>query len=845
MLDSAGSHNAGGRFASLDLALPQIVRALAPAGAAVVVSAPPGTGKTTRVPLALLGESWAANSRIVLLEPRRLAARAAATRMAELMGEKVGQTVGYRVRFDNQIGVSTRIEVLTEGLLIRRLQSDPELAGIGLVIFDELHERHLQTDLSLALTLEARAGLRADLRIAVMSATLSNDAVAQGLGGATVIAADGAAYPVETRYLGGGLSNLARGVIEALESVDGDVLVFLPGAREIRLAERELKAARGLMPVAICPLHGALDGAAQDRAIRQHPEGLRKVILATNIAESSLTIDGVRAVVDLGLARVPRFDANAALTRLQTQRIALDSAAQRRGRAGRQAPGVCLRLWSVSDHERLSRTAAPELAHADLAPPLLQALAWGAPDLRALPLLDPPPDGHEAQAFALLTQLGAASVAGKLTAAGRAMAALPVHPRLAAMLLLARTHHGEAGQALACRLAALVEEGLPWSGRAFARPTSIAYACEVMAHPKAAHGAHWQHNIEQRVRRVEQALRRLVSVQVPVCFDERSCGELLLYAFPDRVAKRTGPAQFRMSNGRRLQLAADDVLAAEPWLVAPETSGERHAARLYIGAPCTREAIDKVLGTRIEVHERVEWDPRSHSVRMERVVQLGRLELDRIPLARPHADAVTRAMLAGVRELGLEALPWTRPLQQLRARVALVREHDVAGAWPDLSDAALLATLDAWLGPFMQGRTRREHLGAVDLAGALRAQLSFEHSRDLNILAPTEIAVPSGKVATLEYVGDGVAPVLPVPLQDMFGATQTPTVLRGGLSVQLHLLSPARRPLQVTQDLPGFWSGQYVAVRKEMRGRYPKHFWPEDPTTAPAGVRTGKRRPAP
>ena len=835
--------NAGGRFANLDRALPEIARTLAPAGAAVVVSAPPGTGKTTRVPLALLGESWSADSRILLLEPRRLAARAAATRMAELTGDKVGETVGYRVRFDNKVGANTRIEVLTEGLLIRRLQADPELMGVGLVIFDELHERHLQTDLSLALTLDARAGLRPDLRIAVMSATLTTEAVARGLGGARVIEADGAAYPVETRYLGGGMAHVTRGVIEALESVDGDVLVFLPGAREIRLAERELKANRGLTAVAICPLHGAMDGAAQDRAIRKHAGGPRKVILATNIAESSLTIDGVRAVVDLGLARVPRFDASAALTRLKTERIALDSAAQRRGRAGRQAPGVCLRLWTVSEHERLSRTAAPELTHADLAPPLLQALAWGASDLRALPLLDPPPDGHEAQAFTLLMQLGALNAAGKLTAVGRAMAALPVHPRLAAMLLLARTHNGEAGQALACRLAALVEEGLPWSGNAAARPTSIAYTCEVMAHPKAARGASWQTNVEQRVRRVEQALRRIVAVQAPVRFDERTCAELLLYAFPDRVAKRTGPAQFRMSNGRRLQLSAHDVLAAEPWLVAPETSGERHGARLYIGAPCTREAIDKVLGERIEVHERVAWDARSNSVRTERVNQLGRLELDRKNLARPDADAVARAMLDGVRELSLAALPWTRMLQQFRSRVALVREHDAGGGWPDLSDAALLETLEQWLGPFIQGCTRREHLGSVDLSGALRARLSFEQSRVLAVWAPTEMQVPSGKVATLEYAGGGNPPVLPVPLQDMFGATQTPTVLRGRLAVQVHLLSPAKRPLQVTQDLPGFWSGQYAAVRKEMRGRYPKHFWPEDPTTAPAGVRTGKRRP--
>lgn len=831
------------RFASLDLALPDIAKALAPAGASVVVSAPPGTGKTTRVPLELLGQPWAQQGRILLLEPRRLAARAAAARMAEMVGEDVGQTVGYRVRFDNKVGLNTRIEVLTEGLLVRRIQSDPDLEGVGLVIFDELHERHLQTDLSLALTLDARAELRPDLRIAVMSATLAAETVAKGLGGATVIEADGAAHPVETRYLGGGMDQVTRGVLDALDRVDGDVLVFLPGAREIRLAERELKAASGLTSVAICPLHGAMDASAQDRAIRPHSEGRRKVILATNIAESSLTIDGVRAVVDLGLARVPRFDASAALTRLKTERIALDSAAQRRGRAGRQAPGVCLRLWSVSEHERLSRTAAPELTHADLAPPLLQALAWGAPSLGALPLLDAPPDGHEAQAFALLTQLGAVNGAGNVTASGRAMAALPVHPRLAAMLLLAKAHYGESGQALACRLAALIEEGLPWSRGVVNRTTSIAITCEVMADSKAARGNTWRLKAEERVRRVEQALRRLVSVQMRVQFDERLCGELLLYAFPDRVAKRVGQVQFRMSNGRRFQLASDDILVKEPWLVVPETSGERLGARLYIGAPCTREAIDKVLGGHFETGERIAWDSRSQSVRMECVTQLGKLELERKLLAQPDADAVACALLVGIRELGLDVLRWTPDLQQLRARVALLRNHAVDGTWPDLSDATLLATLEAWLAPFVHGCNRREHLGSLDLSSALRAQLNFEQSRALDVWTPTEMRLPSGKMAALEYAGDAGPPVLAVPLQDMFGAMQTPTVLRGELAVQVHLLSPAKRPLQVTQDLPGFWIGQYAAVRKEMRGRYPKHYWPEDPTTAPAGVRTGKRRP--
>ncbi|MCP5371485.1 MAG: ATP-dependent helicase HrpB [Hyphomicrobiales bacterium] len=839
---NTGLSPAGGppRALPIQAVLPDLCRALDAAPAAVVAAAP-GAGKTTGVPLALLGRPWMDGRRLVVLEPRRLAARAAARRMAALLDEEVGGTVGYRTRLESRIGPGTRIEVVTEGVLARRVQADPELAGVGAVLFDEFHERSAQADLALALCLDVQRALRPDLRLVVMSATLDTAAVAGLLGGAPVIECPVPSFPVETRYLDGprpALRDLEPAVAAAVRRAHGEtaggILVFLPGEREIRRVEA-LLAEAGLGPdTDVEPLYGALPPARQDAAIAPAPAGRRKVVLATAIAETSLTIADITVVVDGGFMRGPRFDPRTGLTRLETLRVTRDSADQRRGRAGRVAAGTCVRLWSEAEHRTLQPHRGAEILEADLAPLALDLALWGVRDAADLSWLDPPPAAALTQARDLLADLGALDGAGAVTGHGRAMAGLALHPRLAHMVLRGRDL-GLGG--LACDLAALLGEGEILARPPGARTAELASRLEAL-HAKGAAGV--RAGVRARARTLAQRWRRHLGLGVAPG-DPRDAGRLVALAYPDRVARRRpgGPARYVMANGRGAALDDADPLAGEPFLAVAQVDGAAGDGRVFLAAPLARDDLEDLFADRIVDAERVVWDPRAEAVQANRRRLLGRLVLAETPLDPPPADAVTAAVCDGIRRLGLEALPWTRDLIAWRHRVAFAADHDPDGGWPDLSDGALLDGLEDWLGPFLAGVGRRAQFARIDLAAALRGRLAWDRRRRLDDLAPAEVTVPSGARRTVDY-GE-TPPVLAVKLQEMFGQEDTPRVAGGRVALALHLLSPAGRPLQVTRDLAGFWRTGYASVRAEMRGRYPKHPWPEDPMSATPTARTKGR----
>jgi ATP-dependent helicase HrpB len=829
----------------IEEALPRLRASLA-GHTAVVLHAPPGAGKTTVVPLALLDEPWLAGRRILILEPRRLAARAAAARMSALLGEPVGGTVGFRIRFEHQVSARTRIEVLTEGILTRRLQADPALEGVGLVIFDEFHERHLHTDLALALTLDARRMLRPDLRVLVMSATLQTEAVARLLGADTpVVASAGRQYPVEIRHSERDPTEplpeaVARAVREALAvHPEGDVLAFLPGGAEIRRAEsylREMLPARA--PVDVYPLYGDLPWAEQQRAIEPSPPGRRKVVLATPIAETSLTIEGVRIVVDSGYARVPQFDPASGLTRLVTQRISQASAAQRAGRAGRTAAGVCYRLWSEATHRGLLAYPLPEIKSADLAPLALELAAWGAREADSLAWLDPPPPAALAQARALLRRLEALDAEDRITEMGREMARLPLHPRLAHMAIVAKA---EGRGALACDLAALLSERDILSVEA-RRSCDITLRLEALAafRKEGRRGA--QHhgadpNACERVNRAAHQYRRLIGLAPGGAEPEglaEAAGGLLACAYPDRIAQRRteGSARYLLSSGRGARLPEAEQSFRPPYLVAVRLDAGATEGLIQLAAPITAEALRAALAAQIQREEVVTWDEAAASVVARRSERLGALVLESAPLVDPDPEKLRRAMLEGVRRLGIAALPWTPAARQWQARVLSLRRWFPDEGWPDVSDAALGEALETWLGPHLEGLTRREHLARLDLAAILGGLLDWERKSRLEALAPERLAVPSGSRLRLEYFPTGESPVLAVKLQELFGLVDTPRIAAGRIPVTLRLLSPAGRPIQVTQDLRSFWERTYPQVRKELKGRYPKHHWPEDPWRA-------------
>ncbi|WP_343717150.1 ATP-dependent helicase HrpB [Inquilinus sp.] len=805
----------------IDAALPPLRAALAERGRAVL-QAPPGAGKTTRVPLALLDEPWLGRGKVVMLEPRRIAARAAAGHMASLLGEKPGDTVGYRIRMDRRIGPDTRIEVVTEGILTRMLQDDPALEGVGAVIFDEFHERSLNADLGLALALET-AALRDDLRLLVMSATLDGGPVARLLGDAPVVTSEGRAYPVETRHLpprpGEAIEDaVARAVRDALAEETGSLLVFLPGAREIRRVQAKLA---GLGDgVVVAPLYGDLPAAAQDQAIRPAPAGTRKVVLATNIAETSLTIEGVRVVIDSGLARTPRFDPRTGMSRLETVTIARAAADQRRGRAGRTEPGVCWRLWAKAGEGAMAPFDPPEILVADLAPLALELALWGTDDLA---WLDPPPAAALTQARALLADLGAIDADGRPTAHGKAMARLPLHPRLAHMVLRARAE-GVGGTA--AELAAILE------GRRPSPETDLRASIEALHRDRGDPGV-------ARLREAARDIARRFDLKGGGRPDD--AGALLALAYPDRVAKRRSGSRgsFLLANGRGAALRESDPLAGAEYLAVAETDDAGREARILAAAPLDEATLEAVLGDRIAWVETVAWDAAEQAVAARRQRRLGALVLADAALPNPDPAAVATALLEGVRRLGLDVLPWRDGAMALRRRVGFARALE-GETWPDWSDAALIATLEEWLGPHLGEMRRRTDLDRLDLAQILSTALGWERQRALDALAPATIPIPSGRRAALDYA-DPAQPVLAVKLQEMFGQAETPRVGGGRVPVAIHLLSPAGRPLQVTRDLAGFWAGSYAEVRKDMRGRYPRHPWPDDPLAAPATARAKPR----
>ena len=801
--------------------VPALREALVGAGSAVLV-APPGAGKTTIVPLRLLDEPWLAGGRIVVLEPRRLATRAAARRMAALLGEEVGGTVGYTTRDERRVGRDTRIEVVTEGVLTRRLQGDPSLPGIGLVVFDELHERNLHADVALALALDARPALRPDLRILAMSATLEAAKVAALLGGAPVIESAGRAHDVTVRWVPRRPKErldaaTAAAVGRAVREEAGDVLVFLPGAADIRRVESALDLPDD---VDVRPLFGALPAAAQDAALAPSPPGRRRVVLATDIAETSLTVEGVRVVVDSGESRTPRFDARSGLTKLRTGPISKASAEQRAGRAGRTEPGVAYRLWSTLEHAARRPHPDPEILTVDLAGLALELAVWGT-DASDLAFLDPPPPRALDEARSLLVILGALDAGGRPTAQGRAMADLPLHPRLARMVVGAVA--GGLGWT-ACLLAALLEDRDVLRGRPDDLPADVAERVALMAEPSTRHPSADAGAVRNAARRATELARRAGVRPSPI--DTGRCGVVLGLAYPDRLAQARGGARFRLRNGAGAWVPAGDPLAGEAFLAVAEIDAGRGDGRIRLAAGLDAADMEAAAGG-AEESVTVSWDPARDDLRARVNRRLGSIVLSTTDAPAPPGEATVRALVARVRATRLGALRWTDKARALQDRAAFARRTS-GDAWPDLSDRALLETLDEWLAPLLAGATGRAGIEAVDVTNALRARLGHQLARELDRLAPPALAVAGGRHVTVDYSGD--QPTIAVRAQDLFGTTEHPTVAGGSVPVVVQLLSPAGRPIQVTADLPGFWSGSWAEVRKEMAGRYPKHAWPVDPT---------------
>jgi ATP-dependent helicase HrpB len=816
----------------VDEALPRLKAVLAERNAAVLV-APPGAGKTTRVPLALLDAPWLKGRKIVMQEPRRLAARAAARRMAATLGEQVSETVGYRVRLDSKVGSRTRIEVVTDGLFLRLLQDDPSLESVGCVIFDELHERGLESDLAFALVRESQVALREDLRVIAMSATLDPGPVSQRLGdssgGAPLVESAGRMFPVETRYLdreaaGRIEDTVASAVRSALAAESGSALVFLPGVGEIRRVEERLDGLAANIDVA--PLYGDLSPAEQDRAISPSPAGRRKVVLATSIAETSLTIEGVRLVIDGGLMRVPRFSPRSGMTRLETVRVSQASADQRRGRAGRLEPGICYRLWTEEAQRGLLPFTPPEILDADLAPLALELAAWGVADAASLPWLSPPPAASLASARELLLDLGAVDATGAITPHGRAMVRLGQHPRLAHLVIKGR----ELGQ-----------------GRVAALLTAILSERDFLRLPAGQRDVDLRHRVDialsgKAPRQIVEIARRITSREAKdETPDVAMTGALLALAYPDRIGRRrSGTAgRYLLSGGRGAVLPEGDPMTNEEFLVVADLDGSAQDSRIFLAAPIVAHEIEELYADHIVAEQVVEWSLRDGAVLARQRRRFGVLLLEDKPLNKPEADRVKAAMLDGVRQLGLAVLPWGDELRGWRERIVFLRRHDES--WPDLSDPALLASLAEWLGPFLDGMSRRDHLSRVDLSAALKTLVPWDQQRQLDRLAPTHIEVPSGSRIPVNY-GNPAEPTLSVRLQEMFGLTDTPRVGGGKVPVLIHLLSPARRPVQVTRDLASFWASGYKAVKAELRGRYPKHYWPDDPLVAEPTARVRPRR---
>jgi ATP-dependent helicase HrpB len=797
-------------------ALAPLKAALAASSCAVLV-APPGAGKTTVVPLALMDEPWARGGKIIVLEPRRLAARAAAERMARTLGERAGDTIGYRVRLQSRISARTRIEVVTEGVFTRMILDDPALEGVAAVLFDEFHERSLDADLGLALARDSQGLLREDLRILVMSATLDGARVSALLGEAPVVESQGRMFPVQTRYAGRDPrapleEQVCRLVLRALAEEPGGQLVFLPGQGEIRRAERLIAERLRDPGVDIAPLYGALDPAEQDRAIAPSPPGRRKVVLATSIAETSLTIEGVRVVVDAGLARVPRFDPASGLTRLATVRVSRAAADQRRGRAGRTEPGVCYRLWDEAETRALPAFERPEILESDLAGLALDLARWGTRDPSDLAFLDLPPAAAFTEARALLARLQALDEAGGLTAHGRALAGLPLPPRLAHMVLKGAA--GGVGRR-AARIAALItERGLGGTD------TDLRHRLEQLDRDRGPRAADARKLAD---RWADQAARAIGQGSGEPPED----GLLLAEAYPDRIAKARGPqGEFQLATGRGVHLAPTDALARERWLAVGDLGGGSTRDRVLLAAPLDEETLLAAFADRVRTQDVLEPDARGR-LKARRITGLDRLVVAERLIDNPDPAMIARALLDQARADGLGALNWSEGSRRLRARAAFLRGAG-QGAAPDLSDAALAADLESWLAPLLPGRSSLADIPAQALDNALRGLIDWPQTQALDQLAPEAWTTPAGTRAAIDYAAEG-GPAVEARVQELFGLDVHPAVAGGRIPLTLVLLSPARRPIQVTKDLPGFWRGSWKAVRSDLRGRYPKHPWPEDP----------------
>ncbi|SOD57083.1 ATP-dependent helicase HrpB [Pseudoxanthomonas wuyuanensis] len=827
----------------IQVLLPQIRSSLA-AHPRLVLEAPPGAGKTTQVPLALLDEAWLDGRRIVMLEPRRVAARAAAGFMAGQLNQAVGETVGYRIRFDNKVTARTRIEVVTEGILTRMIQDDPMLEGVGAILFDEFHERHLSADLGLALALDVQSQLREDLRIVAMSATLDGEKLARFLD-APRLSSEGRSYPVEIAHFPARRDEplelqTRRAIEHALQQHPGDVLVFLPGQREIARVQAALQPPppprQGRVwegQIVVLPLHGELPVEKQAEVLQPDPHGHRRVVLATNVAESSVTLPGVRVVIDAGLAREPRYDPNSGFSRLEVVSISRASADQRAGRAGRVAEGWAYRLWPQS--QRLEPQRRPEMAQVELASLALELAAWGSDALR---FVDPPPAGALAAARDLLQRLGGLGLSGAITPLGKRMLALGTHPRLAAMLLSAP--NGE-DRALACDLAALIEarDPLRSGGDALTARWRALAAFRSGRAPGDANRSGLA-AIDTAARQWRRRLR--TDATPPADIEAHRLGDLLMHAFPDRIAHQhpADPRRYQLANGRMARLFDDSAVFGEPWLVASELRHEAKDALIQRAAPVDEAALRRQFGDRFVSEDAVRWDAGKRALVAQRESRFDQIVLESKPAGRVDPERAAVALTDAVRELGLSALSWSEPLQQWLERVRSLREWMPELELPDLSEDALLATLDDWLLPAFSGKTRLDALDEDTLSHAVKSSLEWSLRQRIDQLAPTRITVPSGMERRIEYA-HGQSPVLAVKLQELFGLADTPRIADGRVPLTLHLLSPGGRPLQVTQDLRGFWERTYPEVKKEMKGRYPKHPWPDDPWTAQATHRAKPR----
>jgi ATP-dependent helicase HrpB len=808
----------------IDAVLDDLARTLAVNNAAVLV-APPGAGKTTRVPLALLDEPWIGNKKIVVLEPRRIAARASAERMAQTLGERVGETVGYRVRFGSKVSRKTRIEVVTEGIFTRQILDDPELSGVAAVLFDEFHERSLDADLGLALARDAQTGLREDLRILVMSATLDGARVAKLLGDAPVIASEGRAFPVQTRYLGRKPDaplerQMADAIATALRADPGSVLAFLPGAAEIRRTQNFLAERIHDAGIDIVPLFGALDAAVQDRAIAPAPKGRRKVVLATSIAETSLTIQGVRIVVDSGVARVPRYEPDIGLTRLETVRASRAAVDQRRGRAGRTEPGVCYRLWDEPQTASLAAYTQPEILSADLSSLVLDLAQWGVSDPAALSFLDSPPAPALNEAQNLLRELGALDSDGRITAEGKSLRALALPPRLARMIV--DSHRLGAGRQAAEIAAILTERGLGGDS------VDLDARLDQFRRDRAQRASSARSLAERWAAQVA------ATEGAPASDDAPSTGVMLAFAFPDRVARNRGNATFVLANGRGAAVEQTSALARAPYISVAELTGTAASGRILLAAPIAQGDIEQRFAHQIESADEIGFDRASMSLRGRRKRTLHAITLSETPMALTPSAETARVLADGLIAAGLDKLPWSKPLKQWRDRVTFLRKAEGESSqniWPDLSDQALAARRDNWLVPALFGKTSLKEFSTGDLSEALMAQLPWELRARLEREAPTHFETPTGSMLAIDYEAEQ-GPTIAVRLQELFGLNTHPAIAKGAVPLVLELLSPAHRPVQVTRDLPGFWRGSYAGVRSDLRGRYPRHPWPEDPANA-------------